>query len=272
MSKERGIVSVHIEKTGGTSIEKFYKAFFGPDRVLLYNANLDTVLRSSENYLSRTNPLVDVFKYQLGKCPFLFFFNKLRILTQKYHPGQNPANGLPENFTIVHGHFGASRFDSQILDPIMAVVIRDPLDRMMSQFNHWKRARGRSERRKKLPFNPTVSFEDFCLMPELKNYQLQALEGKDLSEFELVGVTELLERFARGIVICARENKLVDSTLPRRYCGIDKLNVSPYSGLGVGKKFKEKFKGTHLDDYELYRQAVDIAFMLDKRTQTEEHF
>jgi hypothetical protein len=36
MSKERRVVSVHIEKTGGTSIEKFYKALFGPDRVLLY--------------------------------------------------------------------------------------------------------------------------------------------------------------------------------------------------------------------------------------------
>lgn len=73
-------------------------------------------------------------------------------------------------------------------------VVREPLERMKSHYEYWYRNSGLDRFGVVIPFESSMSFETFALLPQLSNYQTRAL-GIDPSRFRLIGTTESLDAY-----------------------------------------------------------------------------
>lgn len=259
---ERKLLSVHIERTGGTSLQALLELLVGKENLLLYNPLTDRLTRDSEMKLQRTNHFHDAIRSKVTNTPLQAIINRAYYILM---PGFFQSNSIAvadlptTSYNTIHGHYRADRFDEFIENPLMAVVIRDPLDRMVSLYNHWRRTKGIAERRVIPPFNPTVSFEEFSLSPILQNYQVNALGGKDLSKFNFVGVTEALDLFGVTLANGLYREEFIASvpagiTKMRQISVAPKVNKPPYP-----PSYVPVFQSFHSDDYLLYKQAESRA-------------
>ena len=181
------------------------------------------------------------------------------MLKQFYFSSQRnkrSSTSVPSDIAIVHGHFAANRFDTMLPDAIRTVVIRDPLRRMHSQYDHWRRAKGRNQWRVIIPYDPAMTFEDYAMLPAMRNYQVNALAGRELASFSLVGVTERLDAYTQALyAFFSAENHVSSKTPPT---GVKNLNKRKKNHT-ITNDFEKAFYAYHKDDYDLYEQAKKIA-------------
>ncbi len=263
MSLERRVVSVHIEKTAGTSVQDLLESALGKDRVLVYNPIDDTLARAADLKARRTSAVHDLLRAQIANTPLAFIINRAYLLlsTNILKPKTIHVFEMPDDFSAVHGHFVADRFDLHISDPVSVVVIRDPLERMRSQYAHWRRTRGVTQWRVRIPFRPSLTFEEYALLPELRNYQSQALGKKNLGDFAVVGITDELDVFADKLIECIRREGLMPVGCDRGFKA-KRLNRTPDARepiQGYGPAFISRFYDLHEKDYELYESAKKLA-------------
>ena len=252
MSSKRTIIHTHIEKTAGTSLLKFFENTVGKKNIAFYDPTTDSIIRVSDLGVSPSNDLID--KLQLKSYAFWPYAKQFYF---KVRSSKRYAKSIPDNIAIVHGHFSANRFDTMLPDVIRTVVIRDPLKRMHSHYDHWKRAKGRNQWRIMVPYDSHMTFEKFALLPEMQNYQKQALAGKDLKSFDLVGVTERLDTFTQAFYnVLVKEGYVKKNALSTT---IEKLNLHRKNHQVKTSMFEEVFKKFHKEDYELYKKALTLA-------------
>lgn len=253
------LLSVHIEKAGGTSLEDFYKNLYGPERVLIYNPKTDTVTRSSSIKVPRSHPLVSEANSRLGKYKAYLLVQKVysTMTHQWQNKGQIPLDKLPDDFAILHGHFAANKFDRHLNSPLKMVVLREPLSRMWSQYGHWKRVEGNVDWRVTVPYDPSLTFEQYALLPQLRNYQSQALSGEPLESFCVVGTTDNIGLFTQGVVNLSVTVGLVGPNQIQHLGRLKRLNESPRrtDKEDTNPRFRIKFREFHCDDYKLYEKA-----------------
>lgn len=253
-------ISLHIEKNGGTSLTKYYMDSFGPGNVLIYNPVDDDVTRSYESANIRTKAIFEQVKQLTVVKPFLPYISFLLINYRKVNVKSIPTNDLPNDFVVIHGHFLADKFDKQIPDALKTVVIRHPLNRMLSHYAHWKRTKGVPLFRKNIPYSNEVTFDDFAFNDVFQNYQTQALAGKNLPNFSIVGVTEHLDKFCRQIT-----NMTTDTVANHNYPPIPHLYKNPESttlrslGIENTREFTGDFINYHKKDYANYKLACQIS-------------
>lgn len=256
MDLERRHISVHIEKTAGTSLHNFYRYLYGPSRVLLFNTRNNLLNRSSDIKASLVNPHIDRLRRLAGSMPFLQLLplaNKAYLLLVGSTTKSYGLDNLPPDFSVIHGHFLATMTDQFIPDSFKTIILRDPLERMISHYQHWKRNSGATNFRVRAPLPLDTTFEQFALLPIFTNYQSQALDGLALSEFDLVGTTNKLIIFAREL---ARLRDGFETEI-----SLSTLNQSPnkhnaYKNLD--QDFLRKFRQQHELDYELYQYAINF--------------
>lgn len=249
MGSKRIIINTHIEKTAGTSLLKFFEDTVGKQKIAFYDPTTDSLVRVSDLLLSPSNDFVD--RLQLKSYAFWPSLKKTYFKTRSKY-----AQKIPSDIAIIHGHFTSERFDKVVKNPIMTVVIRDPLKRMYSQYDHWKHAKGRNHWRIIIPYDPQLSFEAFALLPAMQNYQIKALAGKKLASFDLVGTTEKLNMFSSALFqMFIREGYVTNATPVK---SIPKLNKHRKKYV-ANKKFEALFKKFHKEDYLLYEQAKRLA-------------
>lgn len=246
------IVNVHIEKTAGTSLLKFFEQTLGKERVAFYDPKTDSIIKVSDLLVSPSNSYID--KSQLKSYAFWPIIKGLFFTVQSH---KRYRNTVPEGVAVIHGHFTADRFDSILPGAISTIVIRDPLARMQSQYNHWKRAKGRSQWRVMIPFNPDMKFEEYALLPEMKNYQVVACAGKDLRSFTIVGLTEQLETFTENLHSLFISEGLISQIIP--YMKVKNMNQNKKAYESITSSFEKTFYNFHKDDYVLYEQAKSLA-------------
>lgn len=151
---------------------------------------------------------------------------------------------LSKKAEVVIGHFAVA----QLIDYLppnkhsYRTVVRDPLYRMWSHYCHWHAHKGDVGYRVVPQYRPDMPFEEFALLPELQNYQTQAV-GNDLGIYEYIGTTEALEQFAiiTGLIGEA-------GTMP-------KVNHFSKETPYLSESFLDNFKKLHAEDYALYRKA-----------------
>lgn len=249
MSHGRVIVNVHIEKTAGTSLLKFFEHTVGKEHIAFYDPITDSLTKVSDLPISPANELVD--KWQLKSYAF---WPALKKAYYTINAKKNQVN--VDDIAIVHGHFTANRFDTLFPNSLQTVVIRDPLARMHSQYDHWKRAKGRSQWRVMVPYDETMTFEDYAMLPSIRNYQVQALAGKELATFALVGVTERLNAYTTTLYHLLLLENFIIADMPLR---IEKLNQKKQEHEMKRSGFEKDFAFFHKDDYMLYKQAKSLS-------------
>ena len=254
---ESRLLSVHIEKTAGTSIQDLLETILGKDRVLIYNPIADTLTRACDLRVQRTNTVHDILRLRVANTALAPIINYAYrwLTTSVLKPKTVPISNLPNNFSAIHGNFAANRFDSQIAHSLLAVVFRDPLERMESQFIHWQRTKGIAEWRVRVPYDSTLEFEHYALLPQLQNFQSQALGGKDLDAFAIVGITKNLDTFSLELIRALEQNRLARHSSSEYH--VKRLNVTPQrqQGENHGASFLKQFREFHEQDYLLYERA-----------------
>jgi len=246
------IVNVHIEKTAGTSLLKFFEHTVGKDRVAFYDPITDSLTRISDLPISPSSDFVD--KFQLKSYAFW------PVLKQAYYSVYSQRNNqsvAKNHIAIVHGHFTANRFDKTFPEMLQTVVIRDPLKRMHSQYDHWKRSKGRSQWRVMVPYDEKMTFEEYAILPAMRNYQMQALAGRELGSFSLVGVTERLEEYTKALYQLLLSEGFITSNVSLQT--VEKMNQHKKNHQVKSSNFEKDFRTFHKDDYDLYKQAKSLA-------------
>lgn len=255
------ILSLHIEKTAGTTLQAFWEDVFGKENILIYNMEHHKLIRSSDFLIPRTSYKYEEIKYHFNKYSSVrFLYRKaIRVLNNlsfRLHGISPDAQIIDHN--VVHGHFDHQMFRKKFRDYYTVTILRDPLERMISQYLHWKNSFGVSYWRKNIAYNSKVTFEEYAMMPELQNYQSNALDSLDLKEFDLIGVTDYLDIFLREIV-----NELQISPIP----SLKKLNK--YRGrhtIKVSSQFESEFKRFHSLDYCIYDKVKEHKVFRGKKT------
>jgi hypothetical protein len=181
------------------------------------------------------------------------FSNNLKIDNDQSDIGSwFSRNELPQDTAAVHGTFNPSMFKGILENPFVSIILKDPLERMISLFDEWSSNEGDVDWRVTIPYKKNIEFTDFAIKDTFANYQSKCLGSRRLGDFDLVGVAECQDGF-----IAQLKNKdwtgYVDQRSRKK-----KLNKSKYQQLGIDDGFLEEFKEVNQLDYAIYQQAKEF--------------
>jgi hypothetical protein len=238
------VVHIHIERTGGVSLQDLYeKKYPGPD--MLWYSTRDMLFApfniKTANYTEDWQ--LKLYAFIAERIPPLRHL-LLMLRTSRRRRASIKPEHLANCATVVIGHFAADQVIS-FLSPrehSYSTVVREPLERMWSHYCYWKKHHGDVGHRVVPNFRMDMTFEEFSLLPEMQNYQCQAV-GKDISLYEHIGVTESLDTFAR-------ETGLLGTSQSMPSVNHFSDDLPPLDG-----KFVRTFRETHAKDYLLYNQV-----------------
>ncbi|MGS2744295.1 hypothetical protein ACU6TU_12000 [Halomonas sp. LS-001] len=143
---------IHIPKTAGTSFRLGAEAYFSRERIV-YDYGPDS---------DETSSLVQASLY-VDQPDFWQFRQAL----------------FAENPAMVAGHVSAGRFVSLLGVENTVAFVREPLQRIASEYGHFVRN-----------MNYQGSFREFYSRPAMHNRQRKALQGVNIEALGLLGVTE----------------------------------------------------------------------------------
>lgn len=253
MKNKRVHLSIHIERTAGTSLLAELVKEYGADRTLIYQPQTDRLLRVSDIPISPASKFLNNLKYKLEGTLLLRtiynWYDKVVKWDKAVFKWISPEK-IPEETAAIHGHFSPQRFRGLVENPMMTVVLRDPLERMISHYFHWKRTGGKAGWRIETPFDPSLGFVQFARREEMHNFQSKVLAGKKLQDFDYVGVTKNLDYFLGKI----RGNN--HGKAPNMHSVAKKPK---YAELGITEGFIKKFKKYNAKDYKNYSLATQLA-------------
>ncbi len=255
---DRKHISVHIEKTAGSSLEDFLVRFYGRENVLIYSANTEKVFPSGNIVMFlRFNPIVDKLKSSKIGSASLPIAHKMALYLLKFQGGQKDSNGetiLPKSWQVIHGHFKADKFDLKVANPFRTIILREPLERTMSHYKYWKKAKGVLNHRINIPYQENMHFRDYALLTEQQNFQSNSFGSVDLKDFDVVGVTEKFGDFLLDLIKKRGRQDFVLTKIPR-------LNESKWSSsfkeFDIDDNFVKKFKSINELDYENWQKASE---------------
>lgn len=245
------ILSCHIPKTGGTSIGRWHIDVFGPENVLFYRHNGDFLIRISQSAMSHSSQIrakelakgLSIYSLLVGLY--------LKMVTNL--PGRFSPENLPEDFQVIHGHFQANRFDRSLPDALRTVVLREPLERMISHYHHMKR-RDPNQKIDGVNFDIGQSFQECAFLQGNQNFQTAFLAGRSIDEFDLVGVTDHMDIFTTRLY----KRLGLDQVVPV----IGRLNTASansHQPLLLDSAFVARFREFHSQDYLNYQKALDLT-------------
>ncbi|HDD55777.1 MAG TPA: hypothetical protein ENG59_06015 [Chloroflexi bacterium] len=245
-------ISVHIEGTTNTSFLAELGNIYGAEHVLVYQLAQKRFLRLSDLPYNPAASLIKIGKDLLENAPLIS-----QIIPDNGNPAPSPAGGysrkeLPPDTAVVYGHFTPNLFRGIFDNPFISIILKDPLERMITSYKEWKGKQGIVDWRATIPYKKNITFRDFALREEFINFQSKSLGSKRLGDYDLVGVTECQASF-----IAQLRNK--DWTgyvepLPKGY----PLEKSRYKNLGITQEFLEEFQSANQLDYSIYQQAKEF--------------
>jgi hypothetical protein len=178
-----------------------------------------------------------------------------------------PRLEIHEDAKLITGHFVADQFESLLgnRNVVRGVMVREPLDRMISHYNYWFRDRGGDDWRVLVPFRSGLDFQqyfrEFAMLEELQNHQTKALGGLKISQFDVVGVTEHADEFIKAFLERLSQEGFALRLQERRLQKRLNVNVAKQriKKVDLDEEFIQAFKAHHAQDYVLYRDAVALS-------------
>lgn len=203
---------LHIPKTAGTSFRLGAERYFGCERV---------VYDYGKNSTATTSLVVD----SLYEEPMDFW---------QFKKGCETGNAA-----MVGGHVNIARFVSLLGAGNSVTFLRDPLQRMASEYAHFVRH-----------YEYKGSFHDFYSRPIMHNRQRKILHGVDV---EAVGFVGLTERYADSLKLL---NARYGIAIPQREDNRGRKRLE--EGHTISAEDEAAFRRLNKRDIRLYEQAVAL--------------
>jgi len=189
------LISVHIPKTAGTSFRVALEKAFGHRLFLDYG-----------------KPVRFLYLWK-----FIKFKNEFAVYRR--------AKRLVQRYSIIHGHFVASKYDPLPEPKQFCTILRQPVDRVISHYLQWTNSPQYKERGgrwigRKEPIRDVHEFAELRAMMRCYRAFLGGNHPKNIEELDFVGLTEEYDATLRlfekmfGVKL---ENSRRNITAPKRY-------------------------------------------------------
>ncbi|WP_311950696.1 sulfotransferase family 2 domain-containing protein [Halomonas piscis] len=203
---------VHIPKTAGTSFRLGAERYFGRERIV-YDYGKDS---------PATSPLTVETLYEGCKDFWCF-----KSLCQR------------KRASMVGGHVNAGRFVSLFGVGQTLTFLRDPLQRMASEYAHFVRH-----------YEYKGSFHDFYSRPIMHNRQSKILHGVDVEAIGFVGLTE---RYGESLAVL---NTRYSIDIPQREDNLGRKRLEAKHEISV--EDEAELQRLNKRDIRLYDQAAEL--------------
>ncbi len=155
------IISIHIPKTGGTTF-------------------IEVLRRCAEEVLyldyGPEGPATALFRRgKRLRAPFESIIEDLELL-----PGRS----------VIHGHFKAKKYSDRLPNAIYATWLRDPVERIISNYLYWQRWHFPGNERWEQVTAQNMSLEQFAQLDFARDLQQAFLSPFTVEEFDFIGITE----------------------------------------------------------------------------------
>lgn len=220
------LISVHMPKTAGTSFTESLRGYFGDALQLVYT----------------DRPLHHTARQRNARALTLGLRNALR----------RPGDG---RIACIHGHFLplAYRWSRPAPGPTFVTWLRDPVERLASHYEHWKRVPDppASDTLHRRMLDEAWTFEAFALRPELRNIYSLFLWGFPLERFRFVGISEDYERELAWF-----GEKVLGHRLESAHAMANPRRKTP--GYEIDPALRRRIEAFHARDIALYRKALAL--------------
>lgn len=219
---ETMIISVHLPKTAGTSFKKALKDYFGEGCMDDYSDNI----------------------YSLDFAEHI---------SKAVHDSREILDKDFSNLKCIHGHFLPLKYKalSEKMDLKFITWMRDPVERLLSQYYYWKNSvPGQFDTHHRKFLEEDWSVEKLCLHPKYKNMYSHYLYAFPVEKFEFIGITEFYEQDLQWLAQRYLDDYLPHYTENMTARDIKKTNIDS----GLLKAIRE----FHKEDFDLYRKALQM--------------
>jgi hypothetical protein len=250
--RQRVHVSVQIEGTTNSNFLNELGKIYGANQVLVYNLTLDKFIRLS--HLS-TNPALSLFKLGKELLDNTSLFNSNPDIDQNSEDDQDQwysLTELPPDTAAIHGLYKPSVFKGVLENPFISIILKNPLERLLTLYEEWTRNQGEVEWRVNIPYKKNLNFNTFALKEEFINYQSKCLGSRRLGDFDLVGVAECQDGF-----IAQLKNQDWTGYLNQKSVEFS-INKPKYKKHGITAEFLKQFQELNQMDYAIYQQAKEF--------------
>lgn len=237
-------ISVHIPKTGGTSLREAFIEAFSAENTYFFYPSMGGVYRSDiqQEQIVSFNPnnqgLKDlIVNTKIGNRLYQKIYR--RIISQT-----KPKMTLPEGGSVLHGHFSPSRVE--VNDGFLITVLREPLERTKSHYKWMINAKKQNiESPATHWFDPNMSFEEFAQNERMLNFQTKWVED-NWGIFHTIGITNNLDKYFAQIAPSGSN------------VAVKRLNCSdPRIVIETSDVFANKFRQINKNDYAIYKETLN---------------
>jgi len=221
---------MHIPKTGGNTFRAHLKEVFGDDICFLYMSQWQ---------------FVDIYT----PTPLMRLYRGLRALKS----GFRDRSRLRPTDRCIHGHFRAESYLALFPDGTAMTWVRDPVERILSQYYYWKRRPFRGHSICNLLIRNNLSPLEFAEIEVMRNLQCRYFNTKAVQDFGFVGITEqfdaCLDGFYRLVGVQPKHNEARNKN----------PNKSTNTSYEIDPAIRARIAALNSRDCKLYDQAVEQA-------------
>lgn len=153
----------------------------------------------------------------------------------------------------IHGHFKATKYARQYPDAQYVTWIRDPVERLVSHYNHWKRRPDPAHTVCREMVRQDMALEQFAELPAMRNVQSRYLDGMPLERFWFVGIQEHFDQMLRRFLELAGAGQVQ----------VKSVNINENKGYAerydLSEGLRQRIELLNAMDRELYVRSRELA-------------
>ena len=179
---------------------------------------------------------------------------------------------LLAKFPVIHGHFRYAKYKDTFPDAKYITCLRDPVDRTISNYWHVMRDKDPGNFLYRRIAKHNMDLVDFANLPPMRKTQTILLRGRDITEYDFVGITEDLSNSIK--LMCRMYNvpMINPCRVGRFFNFVPRVNVNMRARvthmLGMDKinqDIRNKIREAVAEDYDLYQRGLSHYKNLQKK-------